>query len=142
MLSRNRVCFKKMFSWNWEKLKTGKHGFFNRRWISLCFYFTIFFFGGCIYAQFFFDTASNKSSSKKYPQELIKKINSLWKKYVKWTCFKVWLMIKNFPKTISHSYHLFTKLPIVSRYFSPAFSDSKEVSYLPWQNKYSNLKTT
>ena len=51
---------------------------------------------------------------------------------------------KHFPKTISQwefDFGLFTNLPriIVARDFSP---NSKEVSYLPWQNTYPNLKTS
>ena len=54
---------------------------------------------------------------------------------------------KHFPKTISQwdfDYSLFTNLPriIVTYDFSPSSFNSKEVSYLPWQKKYPNLKTT
>ena len=57
---------------------------------------------------------------------------------------------KHFPKTISQwesNYGLFTNLPrmIVARDFSQKkrlHSNSKEVSYLFWQNTYPNLKST
>ena len=54
---------------------------------------------------------------------------------------------KYFPKTISQwefDYGLFTNLPriIIPHDFSRVHSNSKEVSYLSWQNTYPNLKTT
>ena len=54
---------------------------------------------------------------------------------------------KHFSKTISQcefDYDLFTNLPtiIAARNFLRIHSNSKEVSYLSWQNMYLNVKTT
>ena len=87
------------------------------------------------------------------PQTLIisrvnqKKIKSSRKEYVMWTCFKFWPMksilrkLKANKSLIMACLQLYQKLLSLVT-FLRVHSNSKEVSYLPCQNTYPNLKTT
>ena len=75
------------------------------------------------------------------------RIKSSRKKYVMWTCFKFWPMKNIFQKLQTNESLILVCLQIYRELLSPAtflrvHSNSKEVSYLSWQNMYPNLKTT
>ena len=76
-----------------------------------------------------------------------KKIKSSRKEYVTWTCFKFWPM-KNIFRKLSANESLIVACLQIYRELSnlPTFlrfhSNSKLISYLPWQNTYPNLRST
>ena len=75
-----------------------------------------------------------------------KKIKSSRKEYAMWTCFKFWPMKNIFRKiqanrSLAMAWEIYRELLPLATYLR-VHSNSKEVSYLSWQNKYSNLKTT
>ena len=75
-----------------------------------------------------------------------KKIKSSRKEYAMWTCFKFWLMKNIFRKiqanrSLAMAWEIYRKLLPLATYLR-VHSNSKEVSYPAWQNKYSNLKTS
>ena len=63
------------------------------------------------------------------------------KKYVTWMWFKFWPMINIFWKLLANKSLVTTKLPRII-FAHRIHSNSKEVPYISWQSKYSNLKTT
>ena len=76
-----------------------------------------------------------------------KEIRSPRKKHVTWMCFKFWLTMKFSRKTQTYKTSIMVclqnyreKLLFVN--FRRLHSNSKVVSIIPWQNKYSDLKTT
>ena len=76
-----------------------------------------------------------------------KKIKSLRKEYVMWMCFKFWPINSIFRKLwtkkslIMACLRIYQELlPLVT--FLRNHPNSKEVSYVSWQNTYPNLKTT
>ena len=68
------------------------------------------------------------------------------KKYLMWTCFKLWLRKNIFQREFDESLILVCLqiyqelLSLVT--FHRVYWNSEEVSYLSWQNTYPNLKTT
>ena len=75
-----------------------------------------------------------------------KKIKSSRKEYAMWTCFKFWPMKNIFRKiqanrSLAMAWEIYRELLPLATYLR-VHSNSKEVSYLSWQNKYSNLKAT
>ena len=76
-----------------------------------------------------------------------KKIKSSRKEYVMWIYFKFWPMKSIFQKLQANESLIIACLQIYRELLSlmtflRVHSNSKEVSYLPWQNTYPNLKTT
>ena len=103
-------------------------------------------FGVCIYIQYFFDVVRNKFQTIIYTRFNQEKIKSLRKEYAMWTCFKFWPMKNIFRKiqanrSLAMAWEIYRELLPLATYLR-VHSNSKEVSYLSWQNKYSNLKTT
>ena len=75
------------------------------------------------------------------------KIKSSTKEHAMWTCFKFWPMKSIFSKLWTNESLIIACLQIYRELLSLAtflrvHSNSKEVSYLSWQNTYPNLKTT
>ena len=73
-----------------------------------------------------------------------KKIKSLRKEYVMWTCFEFWPMKNSFWKLQEFDYSCLKidRELLLHATFLRVHSNSKEVSYLSWPNTYPNLKTT
>ena len=97
-------------------------------------------FGVCIYIQYFLDvqifTRVNQKKSK-----------SSRKEYVMWMCFKFWPIKNIFRKLKPMRVWLWLVYQIYRELFSLAtflrvHSNSKEISYLSWQNTYPKSKTT
>ena len=75
-----------------------------------------------------------------------KKIKISRKEYTVWTCFKFWPMKNIFRKiqanrSLAMAWEIYRELLPLATYLR-VHSNSKEVSYLSWQIKYSNLKTS
>ena len=109
-------------------------------WFYFC-YFTIGFLWSFIYIQNFFDVVRKKLpllfKRRLKVQDKNLSVNVLYLNSDQW---------KTFLKSIGQwdlGYGLFTNLPriIVACDFSRVHSNSKELSYLSWQNTYPNLKT-
>ena len=102
-------------------------------------------FGDCIYLYTeFFWCREKWTLNNKYLLELIK---SSRREHVMRTCFKFWPMKNIFGKLSANETLNMACLQIHWEQLSlatflRAHSNSKEISYLPWQNKYPNLKTT
>ena len=78
---------------------------------------------------------------------MIKRRSKVQEKNVLRTCLKFWPMKNIFRKLLANEGLIMVCLQIYQELLSLAtflrvHSNSKEVSYLPWQNKYPNLKTT
>ena len=95
-------------------------------------------FGVCIYIQHFFDEIFTRVNQKK--------IKSSIKEYIMGTCFKFWPMKNIFRNLSANKSLIMACLQIYRELLSLAtfllvHSNSEGVPYLPWQNKYFNLKT-
>ena len=109
--------------------------------LYLCFCFIIY----SMYLRTLFRWCKEKSNLLKS----ITKVNQKFmRRNVTWPCFKFWPMIKIFWKSMSQQqfdYELYTKWVVskirtsITRNFSASLF---KVSYLPWQNICSNIKTT
>ena len=140
-----------MCSWNCEKLKyirsfnfTFKNKFFQHQYQKQV---KIFVFTSglvsheiCIHIRYFFDVVINKfqTINRRVNQ---KKIKSSRKEYVMWTCFKFWPMKNIFWKLWANENLILVCLQVYRESLSlvtflQVYSNSKEVSYLSWQNKY------
>ena len=148
-----------MRSWSWEVIKIVRKEFlknmwkclflFHERnkwkclllfhdWFSLEFVFRYNIFAIC------WEINSKQSICTGVKQ---KKIKSSRNEYVMWTCFKFWPIKNIFRKLWANESLIMACLQIYRELLSLAtflrvHSNSKEVSYLPWQNAYPNLKTT
>ena len=102
----------------------------------------------CIYIQYSFDVVRNKFQTINiYTRFNKNKIKSSRKEYAIRTCFKFWPMKNIFRKLEANESLIMTCLQIYWKLLSLAtflqvHSNSKEVFYLPCQNRYPNLKTT
>ena len=98
--------------------------------------------------KYFFDAVRNKLQTMNiYTRVGKKKIKSLGKEYVIRTYLKYWPMKKIFRKLSANESLIVACLQIYRELLPLAtflwvYSNSKEVSYLYWQNWYANLKTT
>ena len=101
----------------------------------------------CTHIECFFRELKNKLQTLIISRVNQKKIKSSRKEYVMWLCFKFWPIKSIFPKLwvneglIMACLQIYRKLLLLVT-FLRVHSNSKEVSYLPWQNTYPNLKTT
>ena len=87
------------------------------------------------------------TSNTKCLLQLIKRRSKVQEKNILCKCASIFDQWKTFPKTIGQwdfDFGLFSNLPriIVIMSFLQIHSNSKEVSYLSWENTYPNLKTT
>lgn len=92
----------------------------NRKYISLCVYFIVCFFGVCICVQYFFDAAKNQTSNETYLTGLIKSSSKVHEEY---------MHVKT-----ELSYGLLKKLAIiiVAHDFHQFHSNSEELSHLSY----------
>ena len=103
-------------------------------------------FGVCIYIQYYFDVVRNKlQTTNIYTRVDKKKIKSSRKEYVIRICFKLWPMKNIFWKLWANESLNMACLQIYQELLSLVtflwvHSNSKEISYLYWQNTYPNLK--
>ena len=124
----------KICSWNWEKLRF-IHNIRNfnftlkNRFLKMIIFISLLVSHKVCIHIYFFREVRSKLQILTVPSVNQKKIKSSGKEYVMWTYFKFdqW-------KAFSGNYKPMRVWLI--------HSNSKEVSYLPWQNTYPNLKTT
>ena len=141
----------KMCSWNWEKLKFIHEVFEKNKtkqvkrtsisetssWFSFHDWFPMKI------SVVWWEINSSYSISRANQ----KKIKSSRKQYIIWTCFKLWPIKNIFQKISANESLILAYLPIYQELlllvnFLRVSSNSKEVSYLSWQNAYPNLKTS
>ena len=106
------------------------------------FFFTswLVFHEVCIHIPYFFGVVRNKLQTLntfKWKEVNQKNIKSSRKQYVMWTFFKFWPM-----RVWLWLVYILTENCQIYRLFLRVDWNSKEVSYLSWQNTYPNLKTT
>ena len=145
----NLKLFTKNF-WLWIKQNKDSWDYYltQLKIISLCFYFIVCFFLSMHLRKFFLMQWGEKANFK---QIITARIHQNNVKYSSIDCV-TWkaLILTNwdyFPEIINQqefAYSVFIKLPriISSLLFTKFIQTQKKVSYLPWQNNYSNLKTT
>ena len=112
---------------------------------NVCVYFLIVFPWSLYSHTVFTYNIQKLTLNTKYLLELIKKDQKFEKEYITWTCFKFWPM-----KKFSENYEpmrvlMMACLQIYRQSFATfllVHLNSKEVSYLSWQNTYPELKTT
>ena len=146
----------KMCSWNWEKLKfirsfnfTLKNQYQYSTSISetsenVCFYFMIGFPWSLYLHTIFLWCGEKETSNTKYLQ-LIKRRSKVQESSCERALnFDQWKTFSENYKPMELDYGLFTNYPRLSNLptFLRVHSNSKEVSYLSWQNTCLNLKTT
>ena len=113
---------------------------------NVCFYFMIGF-PWSLYLRTCNISLALSEINSKHCRVNQKKIKSSRKEYVMWTCFKFSPMKNIFRKLKANESLIMVCLQIYRELSNlPTFlrvhSNSKEVSYLSWQNMYPNLKTT
>ena len=98
--------------------------------------------------KYLFDVLRNKLQTRNIYTGVDKnKIKSSRKEYVMWKCFEFWPMKNIFRKLWANESLSMAFLQIYRELLSLAtflrvHSNSKEISYLNWQNRYPNLKST
>ena len=143
----------KICSWNWEKLRF-IHNIRNFNFPlkniflkMIVFISLLLSYKVCIHIEYFFREVRNKLPILVVSSVNQKKIKSSRKEYVMWTYFKFWPMKNIFQKLQANESLIIACLQIYQELLSlmtflRVHSNSKEISYLPWQNTYPNLKTT
>ena len=143
----------KICSWNWEKLRF-IHNIRNfnftlkNRFLKMIVFISLLVSHKVsIHTEYFFHEVRNKLQILIVSNVNQKKIKSSRKEYVMWTYFKFWPMKSIFRKLQTNESLIIACLQIYQELLSlmtflRVHSNSKEVSYLPWQNTYPNLKTT
>ena len=143
----------KICSWNWEKLRfihnirNFNFTLKNRFLKMIVFISWLVSHKVCIHIEYFFREVRNKLQILIVSSVNQKKIKSSRKEYVMWTYFKFWPMKSIFRKLQANESLIIACLQIYQELLSLmtflwVHSNSKEVSYLSWQNTYPNLKTT
>ena len=135
----------KNFKLLWKNLKNKNRIFHHQyqRQVKTCIF--LYLLHDWFYFEFVF--IYSISLMYKYLPELIKTRSKVKeKKHFMWLRFKFWPMKIIFPKLqatklIMVCLQIYQEQPLLAT-FCQVHSNSKEVSYLPWQNKYPNLKTT